>query len=597
MVLRSCRSAASRKRMVQGKVSDSEGEFLHVGNRLLEFHQRSSAIVESARATAEATAGAEVTAAREGLSRLVERLRRCFTEADCRQRRTEAASTQILRGLAHVGSALMAFNKIVRMLRILGITTNIENARLLAVESGFDTLAANVRELSSRIESKLEAIDDEKSKLARKLSVALVSQRNLERRRRLSAHEVLTRTETSLDGLERTHDRGAEAARIVAGSSAEVSERLSEIVQSMQFHDITRQEMEHARDTLRRLSEDEDSGATSDDDGVAAGAALQAAQIEASTGKLLDAIQQLMRSLHQVAVAAAELSNRTRAVLGVLDEAGQSFLTCLSRELAPVLTMLAEDAETARAVAETMRGVSASGADMARFATEIEAIGTEIHFVALNTSVKAAHTGEQGAGLGVLAEEIARLSENARSWTREMAARFREVVDEAARLRDEFQSGDVATDPAAEVEAIERELAGLLDKLGALNEQVSERIRLMDRSVSILTTDVESTLEGISIHHRVEDTAAQVLGDLAPLVAAAPATLKLVGRVPARAPATVAAATGSEVPLPSSHLYTTDGERAVHQSLIGNSEAASVEADMTPPSGAEYGLGDNVELF
>lgn len=574
---------------LEGFLDESEREFLAVGSRLSEFHQNSSAVVAAARSAVENIVGRKGSQAREGLGALVDRLDAQVSTARTEMAGAEEALTGILAPLREIESAQTGFQRLVRTLGILGISTRIESVRLVSARSGFDTIAQQVRDLTVRIRKELDAITDHESILSGQLTQALFVLRTAGDLQRAGALQIFSRTRASLEFLRETHERGSSAAGVVAENSALIKENISRIVQSMQFQDITRQGMEHVREALLQLSSDLESGQSADEAGIQSVLALQEAQLAASTGSLVEALFEVMGNLKAVSTHSDALSRETREVLGILDPAGSAFLSELELGLAPVKVLISETAAAGREIASTLHKVAATAAEMARFAAEIERIGAEIRLIALNASVKAAHTGTEGAALGVLAEAMARLSTDARGRTREITDPLCRMVESAERMREDFEQRTRTAGGTNGLDSIMGDLDSLLLGLHGLNEDIVRSLQETEGGAQALGLAIQEAVDRITLVDQAAGMSREIGEELRSLRAAAEGGESGPGAGP---PAALFSGL--------SRRYTTDHERQVHGQMVQQRQGGVVPQESGNRVGSRAGdddLGDNVELF
>ncbi len=564
-----------------------EGEFLSIGGQLQDFSGRAGSISASAEDVAALLGGERIVQSTGGLSRLAHDLESFFDAAGRDLAGIEQSMTRIVAGLHSVEAEVLGFERVVRLLRILGVSTRIESARLTRRDTGFDTLSADVTQLSVSIAGRLDAMVDRKNRLERRLAGAAVRLKDLEARRGAHAGAVLAETRQALGFLDETHQRSAAAAGEVARISAAVSGHVSDVVMSMQFHDITRQELEHVRDALNELAGelprlDADAAAVR----TAGVSALQAAQLDSSKTRIVEAVSTIADALRGTVHDIGDLARRAREVAGLVDQAGGSVLQRLEDRLKPAIERLFEEREASAELTEVLRSVAAESDAIAAFVGEIQQIGTQIERIAMNASVRAAHTGAEGAALGVLAEAIQRLSADTRQRTSLAAAALHEVLQAAEEIKRRVDQGRDQTH-GMDAEAYGHRLEQLIAQLDQANAEVTGRVQDIERTVRSLSSDIEATVEACSVREHAR-------GALDPALALLRATEEAARRL---APAGALLAFDAER---AQARYTTVGERHVHHAVLGagavaGAGAAAAVAVADTGTGSE--LGDNVELF
>ncbi len=154
------RERASSLRQIEQELESlarsTEEEFLSVGERLQQVYLRSREISKTSSLVARLMSGEEITTA-------IERLKEISDWVTCLGERSEKsveALNRILEKLGAIEAHVADFNRSVRILNILGISTRIETARLRNDDTGFHGLAEEVKKLASDIESKSINIRD-----------------------------------------------------------------------------------------------------------------------------------------------------------------------------------------------------------------------------------------------------------------------------------------------------------------------------------------------------------------------------------------------------------------------------------------------------
>jgi methyl-accepting chemotaxis protein len=596
----------------------TEGEFLSIGEGLLEFHRRAGEITDTASSVGLQVSGDDVGAAIAGLRELLDRIEGYLSRSEAEATRVAATLSEIREMLDSIGEPLAGFRKVVRILRILGVSTRIESARLTNEGTGFESVSDHVEKLSTLIEEKSTAVAGQRDALDALITTTLATVLDLQTRQRGRAREILAETRNSISFLTGTHDKCSRVLNAIADRSEGVSRNIAEVVTSMQFHDITRQQIEHVVEAIDELIGDDSAGQgksgirpaggrTRPLAGISDACTLQSAHLAHAREALVDAVGRIMESLRGVGKNVAGMAEETREMAGVIDKAGHSFLSDMEAELGHVTAALTETAASVGDLSRVMRSVTDTVADMARFVGDIEQFGSEIELIALNASIKATRTGNNGASLRVLAESIQRLSLDARKHTTAVSAGLRAIAGGAETLRMASGARAGAAEGAGddENEDIGRDLKALMGTLRGVNERIESLLRQLDRSARSFSGDIESTVQRLSVHEIASDVLGAVASDL-----------ERIGRE-ARPFHRTSDPSGASRMASLSRRYTMEGERDVHRAITGKAISAGPGGTVRmgeavrpgkkkepppapPPAGgaaAEGALGDNVELF
>jgi len=609
------RDWARRLRGVTAGLSDlgrrTEGEFLSVGESLREVHARAETVAGKASSAATLISGAEIIAAITGLRGMVKRMNDFLTRSGSEAARNAEALRRVGRILGEVRGPLTEFRKVVRSLRVLGISTKIESARLGQGSSDFRSLAENVLDLSALIENKSDDIMGRGKDLGASVGDTLSRVLDHEAALRERARAILADASTSLAALVEAHDKGVDTVKAVSQRSLEIAGNIGVVVTSMQFHDITRQQIEHVVHAFGDLDAEfaAVSGgwprAPSADRRRVAGlagdiCALQAAHLESAGRSFATAVDNVVRSLRGIARSADDIAGEAGRMAGSVDRTGQTALSATERGLSSVVSALKESAEAGRDLAGSVRSAADTIEEMSTFVSDIEEIGIEIEMVALNAVVKAAHAGERGAALGVLAESIQKLSADSRRQATAIADALREFRSAAGVLRSSAVPGGRDDPPDPEVDGMVHDLGRLLSSLQAVNVSVGLRLSGLDDSARSLSADIETIVGAITVHRVVSGVIAEVVKDVGAIERQARSLAPAARRV------FEAGALGS-----LARRYTMQKERKVHLSVTGIAPDAAGSPAVCGGSGGngsggngsggngkdEEHLGTNVELF
>lgn len=572
----------------------TEDEFLQIGSRLQSFYQRSVDITGMAGQLLEIVSG-------ERLQALTDRLRQMMGDmeqylANARGRSSQSFQTlERVRGLLEqLTQPLEGFQKMNKTLRMLSISTKIESSRLGDLGSGFVNLAMDVERLSHQVNEKSATILGHRQALASSIEANLKSVHTSEASQDAEVRGALSKTGASLEELMDVTRRCSSFGAMVSEVSEDVSANISEVVLSQQAHDITRQQVEHVVEALEKLLGDLAAvGGGAGDEAcrklvVEAGdvCELQEAQLRFATNELHTAVCTIVENLRGVACQQTSMARETLALAGVADSGGSSFVDDLKQGMSSITSVLVSCAGSDREITTTMRSVASTIQQITGFVEDIEYIGSEIDLIALNSQVKAAHTGREGAALGVLAEAIKRLSDEAVRQTEAVTATLTVIHATTEHLTAEAIEDESGT--GGLIASMEDELSGIIRTLEVMNDDLFGLLSTLGENVRSLTEDVEQATAGIDVHERMQGMAAGVLGDLERVVAQArriePASSQFKQNL--------------------RHMeerYTMESERHIHEAIArkraGHQHVATPQPVKTAAVESDSEFGDNVDLF
>lgn len=596
--------------------ASTEGEFLSLGEGLQSFHSRSRDIAEWSSAVTASLTGTEITRAMDGLGQIFSHVK----ALDDGSRQDTENMRMILDGIEGMQHSLGGFGRIVRNLLVLCSFIRIESARMTLNDTGFNTLSADVGNLAVRIESKSTQLLDQSMLLSALLRKNMGDVASFEAGKHGQALSILDGAARCLDAMTAKHSLSATALKETAGRWERIAGSIGEVVSSLQFHDITRQRIEHAKDALAEVARNrsdrrrngerrflralfplpgKDGGAMVTAGSGNAAVAIRTceihrAQLANTRQEIVAAVERIIRNLGGIASHVDEMGGETRNLLNSADPSGDSFLASLDKGFTSLSGAMAEYHRINQELSATIDHAAGTIGSMSAFIREIEAIGTEIQMIALNASIRAAHAGEYGEALGVLADAIRQLSADTSGQTKIISEGLRTVIDSAGgwtkRVREKAENKDGSHDRMGE------NVGRMMKSLRQIDEETRGMLSRINDHGRALSDDIAGVLQGIRVHERFDREISDVNAVLERFAAGLKKRLTNRDRIEE-----TAALEKLE------DQYTMHSERAIHRAVV---RAAAVSpsvgyVEMAAAAGAEAAetgdntedLGDNVELF
>ena len=231
----------------------TENEFLQIGSQLQSFYQRSAEISEMANQLVTVVSGENVVSLTSRLQQIISDMEEYLSNARARSGESCITLERVQVLLDKLSEPLESFQKMNKTLRMLSISTKIESARLGELGSGFVNLAMDVEKLSHQVNDKSTAILAHRHLLVTMIATNLTNVRSSESRQDAMVMATLKDTSANLAELVAVNERCTLFGSTVSTISAEVAGSISDVVSSMQMHDMTRQKLEHIVEALERL--------------------------------------------------------------------------------------------------------------------------------------------------------------------------------------------------------------------------------------------------------------------------------------------------------------------------------------------------------
>ncbi|OPY84003.1 MAG: Methyl-accepting chemotaxis protein 2 [Syntrophorhabdus sp. PtaU1.Bin153] len=592
--------------------TSTEDEFLTVGDNLGGIYNQASEISAELSATVNLMSGSDISGSIRGLRSVLDRMSN-FLDYGGDKSKVGSETIKDLRGMIQdLLSPVGHFKKIVKILRTLSISTKIESAQLNQEISGFVTLAEDVERLSLLIDSKSANIMTNARSLENVTGEALINVLRLEKRQEEQVRGILDNLKLSLRSLMENNESSSRGANLISTESEELSRHIGEVVASMQFHDITRQKIEHVQEVMEHLAaklggvkagycefgpDEKDTAGLAREVGDLC--ELQIAQLNDSKRQLVSAVGKMKDNLSRIFQKVSGMCRNIRGLAGVTDEVSASFFSDIEGDITSVIASLKESTAASQELVGTLEGLLRIVGDMSSFVNDIEEIGSEVELIALNARVKAAHTGAEGATLGVIAEAIQKLSFDANTHTSVISGFINKI---AAAAEDLYQRINVDINgQILEADRMVEDLNGLVGRLRDVNGEILMLLNRIDRSGQVLGSEIEHIVSRITVQNqfvtRIDGATTALEAILMKSRTIAP---------PSDADTKVKSLIGLE------QKYTMESEREVHRSYAV-SEADAHDTSLEPSDWSRTGegnlelitgkadssgeFGDNVELF
>ena len=551
----------------------TERDFLAVGEKLMEFRSTARQITVEMAALTELISGEQSRSVSHALNKTLDHSK----EMDAQIARGSVAFERVGGLSSHVRQIFAGLRNAVSAFRTLCTLTRIETSRLGGAGAGFGDLAAEVGPLSESIQTSGEGILEASGRLDRGVQSAMRRAAELRLRQ---LRELPAMIDGVIDGLRSFEERRARALETSARQAVQYEAlcgAVAGVVEAVQFHDITRQQIEHVVQALRHLRPEYRSGSRSPNfPPPAAGPVLvlQSSQVCRAAGVFASSVERIERDLESIAARVLETAEASRALLGISAGDQDSFFLAMEGRLTAILNMLGicsaaqgELERTAASLEETVTGMRESVGGIREIEIRIERI-------ALNAMIRATHIGVSGNALEEIAEFMQGLARdsNARS---EDATVALDAMSAAA--------GCVSGGAGLSANELIGEMRRTLLELHSSSERSFSRVNQIAALGAQLAADIGALRGGFSAGRLFAEVAGSARAELERIAEqAVPGLSEGGGVVPDRQMESLA------------KRYTMQAERDVHQSLAGGSEAATPAA---APGGDGEWLGENVELF
>lgn len=469
----------------------------------------------------------------------------------------------------------------IRMLFKIAVAPLPEEKRLIfyTLANDLEVLDQQVRETFVAQFTALRATQSIVTQTVSTLTDELEQHRSILASRQCAVEKTLSQLDGTMAANQKQH-------ALLVAQSGHLAGHVSEIVEGLQFHDITHQRLDHVATHIRELCQHYPEIETASD---------QCGYLHEGCTLELEQTKSTLQQIHQAEERIREGFTAVNSVItGMIellqnDSAPTKMIATLHREMEECSTLLLREREINAQTAQTILPMQG----LAKNLTEsLREISIRIHFISLNAEIQADQVGA-GTGLEVISEQA------------------RGVSDETLRLSQHLSH---------EMEILGISLTDIVQQLEKCQRWETERSEIFLRTASELEAEGQELLSRhttitSSLHQHIEQLHSQVMGLLGQKhfsTVMAPPLEALMTQLEA-----IRLLTASDLPAWNrsayrhlqpevSACYTMEAERQTLSRVVGTQRDSL--HDLIPPlppaasrtkpvSHATTELGANVELF
>jgi hypothetical protein len=558
----------------------TEQDFLAIGGKLMGF------VTGARQLSSDMTALEELFGRQDGnASQVLNRVLERSKQIEDRAQTGDQALTGVCDSARQIGRTFRGFEDIVSVFRVLGSLTRIETARLGNAGHDFGSLAEEATALTKNIESSGQRILQASLALHQQMQSALGKVTALRASELQQLPALIEDVVTSQGSLEDRHRQAIEVFLRQASEYQKVSAAFEDLITAIQFHDITRQQVEHVSDSLQRLKAEFQGGSRS---AAALDAravlTLQASQLSNAEQVFASSIGRIEQDLDGIAGRVREMAETTKALVGSSAEGKDSSFLQMEGRFTAILRVVGTCAQAEAESQSVLTELEETVKQLWGAVGEIREIEIRIRRMAINATVKAVQIGSAGNALNVIADVMQRLALDATGITDTVARDLEAIGDAANRLSGSSGSTPAGKDPGTD--DVLSEMRAAMLELHSSSEASFSRLNQITSTSALLGDEIHSV--------RAEFSAGALFSEA---VQSARSTLEQIGRQ-----AGPGIADGGKAPAVAlgdfAAHYTMQAEREVHEAVAAGTEAgqpASLEASAA--AAGDDDLGANVELF
>lgn len=509
---------------IKNIIPSSERDFLAIGDYLSAFADNAGRICQTAstgsqllgmdrienatgrlRQILEAAASGAATA-QEGLKANIETLREMVSQIN------------------RISIDLADFSRSLKRLRALGISTRIESSRFINARFQFESLADEVERSASVIESRHKEMCTQVAMLSGGMAKVLDQALKTDGSQNMNAALILRKLHSSLDSLEERQAVASTTMESLSDRSHDLVASIGEVIMSLQFHDICRQQMEHVGEAIEDLisslrQKGDCTGDKPEEEACLASycgsihriCRLQLAQLSYTKETIVEAVERIVGSMDSIADSMDNMKCDIQNMLSSDDDTGESYLSRLEEGAEDVLSLVNENNRTTDRLGDAISSVSETSSSISASVLAIQDIVDDIKLLSLNARIKAAMAGHEGRSVSVLSEAIEKLASDMNKVSEDLSHSFSMLLREASELErrrgtTERRLGEGTGQLLSELESIRLESAeangkamNLLSGMGDETWHLANSIRSVTRDEISVHRVVASSLEGVAV--------------------------------------------------------------------------------------------------
>ncbi len=570
--------------------SQSERQFSKISESLQAYYAETKVIsVETSGILGEIT-GKQFIGYSESLKSIFNNIINSIDKTQKKFESSEKFFNEIISSFNGIFEDVSGFKRLVKYLHIQGISTKIESSRLGNDDKGFKNLAENVDNQSKVISDKSNKFRSETGSLISLIKKVQTEEINLKKEQQKYLKTILNDSKASLDLLFNKNKESSSKYEIIDLNFREIQKDIGTMVTSVQFHDITRQQIQHVYSTLKNLIKKIESGNIQDKPGqdqlidtAYSISKVQYEQLKHTREELYSATNDIIDNLTGISTNIRNMIMEITELLNTGSNENHTFIEDIKNGLINITAMLNNNNHLGKSFSDSMNKVINTIESLAGFINEIGEIGSEIELISLNANIKAVNIGNEGSTLAVIAREIQKLSIDARSQTDELIQKIIKTNDYTRSFRETINKED----RTKESEQIIKDFNNILNSLSTIIEGASAKTALIQGSAEKLQLDLNQTIKEITIHIEAEAKINLILNKLNEIMQE---SKMLAGE-----------RIQNNIELDEiSKNYTMQSQRIIHNTVASllNDEEQDATGNITNNSGLNSNeFGDNVELF
>jgi len=562
---------------------NTESYFLEIGAKLSEFIGAVSKISTELTALVDLISGGRELNTSKALAQALD----SFVAMRTRYADRNGRLAGLLREVASFRKALTGFEQTVVTFQIIGVLTRIESTELGAVGSGFTNLAEELESMAGQVQAKIDIALKIGERLIPPIESAMRNIAAIEEQQVYDLSEALG----SLSSFRDIQDRARDSSVRLGLQFDIISAAFKKLIVSIQFHDITRQQVEHVIEVLRRVGSEYNDAVGANSNArrsVASVLELQSAQLAHAADKFAESVASVAQNLNEIASHIGALAGESRTLSGASANQKDTFFLQMEHGCIVILGHVRRLTEADAATRVTNSGLGGTIEQMGGAIEEIRIAEVEMHRMAVNAGVHASQIGVPGNALSVLAGAMQERAFESSERSERLLEGLSSISAATVRAAEQ-NCGPAFTGGSADNNACLSTMLTAVAELHASGERSTLHIAEIIASGARLREDISATRDGFSVGVLFKEAVGRARERLRQI-----RKENQFGLPPGGEPSDLAL-------LDIAQHYSMQSEHDVHASATGATAEPGIavldeQAESSPPKNSEE-LGENVEFF
>ena len=469
------------RRVLLSLPAETESEFLEIGEQLQRLSQKTQEVLSLSQEIGRLLGISDEESEEEGMVSFVE-------IADLLEMGThnlEDVFSSLRQGLDLLRDIEMKVSKLPRLNRILrgigdnikmvGVNIKIKSATAGKAGEGFKALSQEVTHLSESIKENSLSFGEMVEKAREVISTFLAKETAEAERYEAEIERLKGETKRLLSLLEEHMNQAGQLSEELSERASGVHQGIGSVITAMQFHDITRQQLEAVADALSKIRKELKNGESPSS--IYQALFLQAEHLKRVEEEVSESGENVRGGLERIM---EEISGYTNGVLEIMDARDghttiiESIETETENILGKLSTILGFGTKLTTQLQRIIEEVENHVSHMTGFIDEIERTAETAKFLALNSLAEFIGTAGDNRTLMVLAQELRNLSREAQGLTSQGVSLLNEItqaMEEVRGFSEELHSKNdrnkEITEKAAQVSERLHSASAGLKQLGA----------------------------------------------------------------------------------------------------------------------------------